>query len=88
MIIKRFKPSVQIFLDMNGVSFATTAGKIREGVGTRYNVNAAAQKALDCLEFIRCCDEKEGKTSTRMVGCWESIDVELRLATTSKVNLV
>jgi hypothetical protein len=42
--------------------------------------NAATQKALDALEFIRSGDGIADQCSTGLSGTWESLPVQLNMA--------
>lgn len=71
--MKRYKKSQQILVRSNGVSFYTTAGKIRESVGNSSNFNAAVQKALDSLEYMRQVE----KFRLGVTGTWEGIQIQV-----------
>ena len=68
--IKRVKKTQQVRVVSGVVSFYTTAGRIRKGVGDSYTFNAASQKALDSLEF----------TGVQGIsGIWEGVPVQIDL---------
>lgn len=72
MTDKTFKfSSAQRFRVVSGsVSFYTTAGQIRKGLGDFIDFNSAAQTALTALE--------EGHTTcTGIAGRWRNVDVQL-----------
>ena len=77
--IIRVKPSAKIALELNGVSFNTTASQIRGGVGSEYKINSAAQKALDALEFMRSGIGAASKAACGLTGQWEGVNVCLNL---------
>lgn len=71
--MKRYNKSQSILVRCNGVSFYTTAGGIRAAVGNSTSFNAAVQKALDSLEYMRQVEQfRLGVT-----GTWEGYSVQL-----------
>ena len=79
MDIKRFKPTQKFRVIVGDVSFYATARQIRAGVGDFTKCNAAAQKALDSLEYTRSCGGVLSST-VGQAGTWEGMNVQLNIA--------
>lgn len=71
--IKRFGQNQKFRVIVNRVSFYATAKQIRYGVGDFVQCNAAVQKALDSLEFMRAGIQKP----IGLAGTWEGMEVQL-----------
>ena len=72
--MKRLKKSQKLRIILSGVAIYTTAQQIRYGLFGYTSQNAAAQKALDALEFQRNGD---GPVVTGLVGTWEGLQVQV-----------
>lgn len=72
-MIKRLKKNSQVLVRSNEVSFYTTAGMIRSGIGNHVKFNAAVQKALDSLEYMRQTEQFR----LGVGGTWEGIQLQL-----------
>ena len=79
MTVKRFNQSQRFRICSGAVSFYATAKQIRNGVGDFVNCNAAAQKALDALEYIRSGDGVD-QCATGLAGTWEGMQVQINIA--------
>ena len=90
MKIKRLKQSQKMRIVISGIGIYTTAKQIRWGLFGFTNQNAAAQKALDALEFTRSGfryysreDFVRGgkgvadKCATGLCGTWEGLQVQI-----------
>lgn len=71
--IKRFGKNQKFRIICGDASFYTTANSIRNGLGSSSRFNAAAQKALDSLEFER----STVAVTTGIAGTWEGIQVQI-----------
>ena len=78
--IKRFKQTQRFRIIVGQACFYATASQIRNGVGDFITCNAATQKALDTLEFIRSGNGIADQCSTGLSGTWESLPVQLNMA--------
>ena len=74
--MKRLKKSQKLRIILSGVAIYTTAKQIRYGLFGFMSQNAAAQKALDALEFQRNGD---GRGATGLAGTWEGLQVQIDL---------
>ncbi len=79
MNIKRFKQSQRFRVIIDSVSFYTNAERIRYGIGDFSKCNAAAQKALDALEFTRSGDGAADKCAVGIGGTWEGHQIQLSM---------
>jgi hypothetical protein len=70
--MKRLKQSQKLRIILSGVAIYTTAKQIRYGLFGFMSQNAAAQKALDALEFMRVTDPAVG-----LAGTWEGLQVQI-----------
>ena len=77
MQIKRLKQSQKMRIIISGIGVYTTAKHIRWGLFGFTNQNAAAQKALDALEFTRSGDGFADKCATGLCGTWEGLQVQI-----------
>lgn len=84
MTIKRFKQSQRFRVIVGDTVYAAcfyaTAKQIRSGVGDFVKCNAATQKALDSLEFMRSGEGVAEQCATGLAGTWEGVPVQLTLA--------
>ena len=80
MSVKRFKQSARFRVIVGVVSFYATAKQIRSGVGDFTKCNAATQKALDALEYIRGGSGAADGCSVGIGGTWEGLQVQLTIA--------
>lgn len=84
MSIKRFKQTQRFRLivgdTVRAACFYATAKQIRNGVGDFIKCNAATQKALDSLEFIRSGTGAADQCTCGLAGTWEDIPVQIDLA--------
>jgi exopolyphosphatase/pppGpp-phosphohydrolase len=80
MSIKRFKQTARFRINLGQVSFYATAKQIRNGVGDFSKCNAATQKALDTLEFMRSGNGAADGAACGIGGTWEGLSVQLTLA--------
>jgi len=72
--MKRLKQSQKLRIILSGVAIYTTAKQIRYGLFGFMSQNAAAQKALDALEFQR---DGDGPVATGLAGTWEGLQVQV-----------
>ena len=70
--MKRLKQSQKLRIIMSGVAVYTTVKQVRGCLFGFTNQNAAAQKALDSLEFMRVTDPAVG-----LAGTWEGLQVQI-----------
>lgn len=77
--MKQFKQSQKIRIIISGVGFYTTVKEIRNSMFCFTNQNAAAQKAVCALEFIRNSKSKEDKMTVGIGGTWENLQIQLDL---------
>lgn len=79
MQIKRLKQSQKMRIIISGIGVYTTAKQIRWGLFGFTNQNAAAQKALDALEFARSGNGVyfADKCATGLCGTWEGLQVQI-----------
>lgn len=80
MTMKRFKQSQRFRICIGSVSFYATAKQIRYGVGDFATCNAATQKALDSLEFMRSGEGTADQCAVGLAGTWEGLQVQLNVA--------
>lgn len=69
-----FKATQRFRVIINGISFYTTAGAIRDGVGDFTKVNEAVNEAMKALERTRVNDPAVGLT-----GAWFGYAVQLSM---------
>lgn len=74
MNIKRFPQTRKVRLIINDVHIITRVSHVRAGLGDKYEINAATQKALDALEFTNA-----SRKCFSISGVWEGINVQLNL---------
>jgi hypothetical protein len=79
-MIKRFKQSQKFRLVIGSVSFYATAKEIRNGVGDLARCNAAVQKSLDALEYIRSGTGAADRATVGLSGTWESMAVQINVS--------
>ena len=79
-MIKRFKQTQKFRLCIGTVSFYATAKQIRNGVGDFSACNAAVQKSLDALEFIRSGTGIADQSTVGICGTWENIAVQINVS--------
>lgn len=77
MKIKRLKQSQKMRIIIDGIGIYTTAKLIRYGLFGFMTQNAAAQKALDALEFTRSGKGLADQCASGLTGEWESHRVQL-----------
>jgi GTP cyclohydrolase III len=80
MTVKRFKQTQRFRVNVGEVSFYSTAKQIRNGVGDFIKCNAATQKALDALEYIRSGTGAADQCTSGLAGTWEGLQVQLNVA--------
>ena len=84
MVIKRFKATQKFRIIVGDTAsaacFYATARQIRGGVGDFVKCNAATQKALDALEYIRSGDGAADQCARGLAGTWEGVPVQLDVA--------
>lgn len=80
MTVKRFKQSQKFRVIVGSACFYATATQIRNGVGDFIKCNAATQKALDALEYIRSGSGIADQCTSGLAGTWEDLAVQLTLA--------
>lgn len=80
MKIKRFKQSQKFRVIVGSACFYATATQIRNGVGDFTKCNAATQKALDALEYIRSGAGIADQCTSGLAGTWEDLAVQLTVA--------
>jgi hypothetical protein len=80
MDIKRFKQTQKFRIIVGQACFYATVKQIRNGVGDFTQCNAAAQKALDTLEFMRSGEGSAEGAACGITGNWEGMNVQLNLA--------
>ena len=79
-MIKRFKQTQKFRLVIGSVSFYATAKEIRNGVGDLTRCNAAVQKSLDALEYIRSGTGVADQTTVGLAGTWEDMSVQINVS--------
>lgn len=79
MDIKRFKATQKFRVIVGQASFYASAKQIRVGVGDLATCNAAVQKALDSLEFVRSSNDITA-CATGHAGIWSGLRVQLDVA--------
>lgn len=77
MEIKRLKKNQKLVVYAGSFSVYTTAGIVREGIGCLADFNAAAQKALDALEFMRSGSGAAEQAVSGISGIWEGINIQV-----------
>ena len=80
MVIKRFKQTQKFRVIVGQACFYATATQIRNGVGDFTKCNAATQKALDALEYIRSGIGIADQCTSGLAGTWEELAVQLTVA--------
>ena len=80
LIIKRFKQTQKFRVIVGDSCFYSNAKQIRNGVGDFVKCNAAVQKALDSLEYIRSGEGSAEQCSVGLVGTWEGLNVQINVA--------
>lgn len=78
--VVRFKQSQRFRVIVGSACFYSTAKQIRFGVGDLSQCNAAVQKALDALEFMRSGSGTADQSAVGLAGVWEGLDVQLNIA--------
>jgi len=76
--MKRLRKSQKLRIILSGVAIYTTAQQIRYGLFGFMSQNAAAQKALEALEFSRSCGGVLANT-VGQAGTWEGLQVQIDL---------
>ena len=76
----KFKQAQRFRVIVGNACFYATAKQIRNGVGDLVQCNAAVQKSLDALEFIRSGEGAADQCSVGLVGTWESMNVQINIA--------
>ena len=74
--IKRFETSQKFRIIVGGISFYTTAGDIRRGVGDTAKPNEAFRKCLNALELQRSGNDA-GSCAVGLSGSWEGFNVQV-----------
>jgi hypothetical protein len=77
---KRFPVSKRFRVIVGTACFYATAKQIRWGVGDFAACNAAVQKALDTLEFMRGGSGAADRAAVGIAGTWEGLSVQLNVA--------
>ena len=77
--MKRLKPTQKLRVIISGIGIYTTVKQIRNGLFGFYNQNAAAQKALESLEFSRSLPGAAESCATGLAGQWEGLRVQIDL---------
>lgn len=77
MKIKRLKQSQKIRVIIEGVGIYTTVKAVRWGLFSRTTHNAAAQKAVDALEFTRSGKGVADTCTVGLCGTWDGHQVQL-----------
>ncbi len=77
MQINRFETTQKFRVIISDISFYTTASDIRRGIGDTAKPNAAVQKCLDALEFIRSGTGAAEQCARGLAGNWEGFNVQL-----------
>ena len=77
---KRFPASKRFRVIVGAVCFYATAKQIRVGLGDFTACNAAVQKALDVLEFMRGGSGAADQCAVGISGVWEGLNVQLNVA--------
>lgn len=80
LTVKRFKKTQKFRIIVGDACFYSTASQIRNGIGDFIKCNAAVQKALDSLEYIRSGEGKADQCSVGLGGTWEGISVQINVA--------
>jgi len=75
--MKRLKQSQKLRIIISGVAIYTTAKQIRYGLFGFTKQNAAAQKALDALEFQRNGSGAADRATIGLAGTWEGLQVQV-----------
>jgi hypothetical protein len=83
IIIKRIASTQKLRIVCGDVSLYTTVGKVRCGLGESHKFNAATQKAVDALEFMRSGVGAASKSMCGLVGNWEGMRIQLDFTTKS-----
>ncbi|CAB4130103.1 hypothetical protein UFOVP116_271 [uncultured Caudovirales phage] len=78
MQVKRLPSAHHIRIVSGHVHLYTTVGKVRNGLGDSYAFNAATQKAVDALEYIRTTAQVR-PLPKGISGAWENIPVQVDL---------
>ena len=79
-MVKRFKQTQKFRVIVGQACFYATATQIRNGVGDFTKCNAATQKALDALEYIRSGTGIADQCTSGLAGTWEDLAVQLTVA--------
>ncbi len=77
--MKQFKQSQKIRVIVSGVGFYTTVKEIRNSLFCFTAQNAAVQKAVCALEFIRSGKGAADKCASGLGGTWEGLSVQIDL---------
>jgi len=80
MQVKRFPQVKRFRVIIDNACFYATAKQIRSGVGDFMKCNAAVQKALDALEFMRSGKGAAEAAAVGLAGTWEGLNVQLNVA--------
>ena len=75
--MKRLKQSQKLRIIISGVAIYTTVKQIRYGLFGFTSQNAAAQKALDALEFQRNGSGAADHATIGLAGTWEGLQVQV-----------
>ena len=75
--IKRLKQSQKLRIIIDRIGIYTTAKQIRWGLFGFVSQNAAAQKALDALEFQRSGSGAADQCTMGLLGTWEGHQVQI-----------
>ena len=81
--MKRLPITQKLRIVCGEVNLYTTVGKVRAGLGESYKFNAATQKAVDTLEFMRSGVGAASHSMSGLVGNWEGMCIQLDLTTKS-----
>jgi GTP cyclohydrolase III len=77
MQINRFETTQKFRVIISDISFYTTASDIRRGIGDTAKPNAAVQKCLDALEYIRSGTGVADQCARGIAGTWEGFNVQV-----------
>ena len=77
MKLRQLPQSKKLRIILNQISIYTTVRAIREGMFGDIRQNAAAQKALCALEYIRSGKGQADQCATGLAGTWENYQVQV-----------
>ena len=80
MKMYRYKQAQRFRVIVGDACFYATARQIRAGVGDFGRCNAATQKALDALEYIKSGAGVADQCASGIAGTWENHNVQLTVS--------